>query len=71
MANAIEAQIGDAAKKFKAILSKRGNIDGDGNVNPTKLRSGALGTVGITISPVSRLRPWNNNSWWGGQRSIF
>lgn len=71
LAAAIENQIYEPAKSFKAILSKRGNINGDGNVNPNAIRPGAMGCVGVTLSPVSRIRPWNPNSWLGGQRSIF
>jgi hypothetical protein len=71
LAAAIENQIYDPAKQFKIILSKRGNTGGDGNVNPLAFRNGSLGAVGITLSPVSRIRPWNPNSWLGGQRSIF
>jgi hypothetical protein len=71
MANALEGQLDSTVKPFKAILAKRGNVDGDGNVNPNKLRHGAIGSVGVTLSAVSRVRPWNPNSWLGGQRQIF
>lgn len=71
LASAIEGSLFDHAKSFKKILAKRGNIDGDGNVNPNKMRTGALGNVGISFSPVSRLRPLNTNSFLGGQRGIF
>lgn len=71
LASALENQLNEPARKFKLLLSKRGNIDGDGNVNPTKMRTGSLANVGVTLSAVSRLRPWNPNSWLGGQRSIF
>jgi hypothetical protein len=71
MASALENQLNDPAKQFKLILSKRGNVDGDGNVNPLKMRPGSLSCVGVTLSPVSRLRPWNPNGFLGSQRSIF
>lgn len=71
LASQLENQYFEPAKQFKAILSKRGNTGGDGNVNPNKLNKGAIGTVGITLSPVSVARPWNPNSWLGGQRTIF
>lgn len=71
LASAIENSIQDPAKAFKTILSKRGNVAGDGNVDPLRSGRGSLGNVGVTLSAVSRLRPWNPHSWLGGQRSIF
>lgn len=71
LAGAIENSVLEPAKQFKAVLNKRGNTDGDGNVNPNRHRAGSIGNVGVTYSAVSRLRPWNPNSWLGGQRSIF
>ncbi len=75
LASAIESQLESTVRPFKATLSKRGNINGDGNVDPTKLRAGALGSVGITYSPVSRIGFGVNGQYlglgWGGQRSLF
>lgn len=71
MASAIEGSIQEPARQFKMLLAKRGNTTGDGNVDPNKLRFGAIGTVGVTLSPVANIRPWNTNTWLGGQRNIF
>lgn len=71
MASAIESSITEPGRAFKGILAKRGNTSGDGNVDPNKLRFGAIGTVGVTLSPVANIRPWNVNTWLGGQRNIF
>ena len=71
MASALESSLNDPGRQFKGLLAKRGNTGGDGNVNPNKLQYGAIGTVGVTLSPVANIRPWNQNTWLGGQRNIF
>jgi hypothetical protein len=71
LASAIEIQIQEPMRTLKQNLGKRGALAGDGNVDPTQLRQGAIGTIGISLSPVSNLRPFNANYWLGGLRNIF
>lgn len=68
LASAEENAINDPARQFKAILSKRGQIAGDGNVDPTALNFGAIACVGVGLSPVSNLRPFSLPTWLGGIR---
>lgn len=51
-ADQLEGQLREDAKAFKTVLAKRGNTGGDGSVDPTAMRSGAMGTVIIASSPV-------------------
>lgn len=65
MAQNLETQVAENLKLFKSLLSKRGHVTGDGNVNGLGLAQGAIGSVGITISPVSNTRFAQNGSWSG------
>jgi hypothetical protein len=64
-ASQIEQSVQEPMRQFKTILSKRGATAGDGNVNPLGLRAGAVGAVGIALSPVGA-RWQGNNQTWGG-----
>jgi hypothetical protein len=56
LASAIESRITEDCRQLKLLLSKRGVTAGDGNVNPLALKFGAIGSIGISMSPVSNLR---------------
>ncbi len=59
MADSLQQSIDNDVKPFKQNLIKKGIISGDGNAGSlSRMRPGSLGTVGITISPVTN---------WGGR----
>ncbi len=68
LASAIEQQVTEPVRQLKTVLSKRGLTAGDGNVVPTALAYGAIGSIGISLSPVSNVRFANGNAWLGGIR---
>lgn len=47
----IQGRLDSELKPMKQNLVKRGNTTGDGDADPTRLQRGAIGSVGITISP--------------------
>ena len=51
-ADQLDSWLTEKVKAFKTVLAKRGNISGDGSVDPTSLAKGAMGTVIISASPV-------------------
>lgn len=55
MASKIQARIDNELKPFKQNLIIKGNTGGDGSADTSRLRAGAIGTVGITITAAS---PW-------------
>ena len=55
MADRFEQDLAAHLTPFKTILAKRGAVGGDGNINPTMLAKGAIGCVGLALSPVSNL----------------
>lgn len=55
MADKIQGLLDNQLKPFKQNLVIRGQTSGDGSADPTKLARGAIGAVGITITPAS---PW-------------
>lgn len=63
LASAIDQQIQEPLRQLKANLAKRGLIAGDGNVNPTALTKNAIGTLGISASPVSNMRNSALSGW--------
>lgn len=71
MAGAIDSQIQEPLRQLKANLSKRGLTSGDGNVNPLAIANNAIGTIGISNSPVSNLRTSNVNWLFGGRGSQY
>lgn len=52
-ANQIQQRLADEMVNFKTQLINKGNTSGDGSQDPTQLQRGAMGTVGITISPAT------------------
>lgn len=52
-ANQIQQRLADELPNFKTQLINKGNTSGDGSVDPNQLQRGAMGTVGITISPAT------------------
>lgn len=63
-ADSLENALRDRVKTLKVALSKRGQIDGDGSQNPMTLRLGAIGALGIAMSPVSKAYTlYNPMSW--------
>ncbi|QRE00258.1 hypothetical protein [Burkholderia phage BCSR5] len=53
MAQAILGRLDNELKPFKENLIYKGVTSGDGSADPSKLRAGAIGAVGITITPAS------------------
>ena len=66
LASTLEQQIQEPCRQFKDNIARRGLIAGDGNVDPTMLAMGAIGNVGISLSPVSNLWGYSNNASWIG-----
>jgi len=62
LASALQQDLDTAMKPFKENLVRRGILAGDGNVNANALRYGAVGAIGIAITPASPIR---------GQSSTF
>jgi len=71
LASAIENEAMEPTRQYKQQLGKRGNTDGDGSVNPNTLRQGAIGSLGISLTPVSNLRLGNPNSYFFGIRPFW
>jgi hypothetical protein len=55
MADKIQGRLDNELKPFKENLIIKGQTDGDGSADTSKLGRGAIGSVGITITPAS---PW-------------
>lgn len=66
MASKIQGRLDNELKPFKQNLVYRGNEKGDGSGDPSKLQRGAMGSVGISISPAT---PWYGGTA-GSLRSI-
>jgi len=54
-ASKIQSRLDNEIKPFKQNLIIKGQTSGDGSADLSKLAQGALGSVGITITPAS---PW-------------
>ncbi len=54
-ASKIQQRLDNEFKPVKQVMVMRGATKGDGSVDPAKLQQGAIGTVGICITPAS---PW-------------
>lgn len=52
-ASKIQSRLDNELKLIKTNLIIKGNTSGDGSVDPSVLAPGAIGTVGITITPAS------------------
>lgn len=55
MADKIRGHLDNELKPVKQNLIIKGNTNGDGSADPSRLARGAIGCVGITITPAS---PW-------------
>lgn len=55
MADKIQGRLDNELKPVKQNLIIKGQTNGDGSADPSKLGRGAIGSVGITITPAS---PW-------------
>lgn len=63
-ADSLESSLGERLRPLKTVMAKRGNIQGDGSANPMALQHGAIGCVGLSLSPVSKVGTmWNPLSW--------
>jgi len=71
LASVIENEVLEPTRMLKQQLAKRGNTDGDGSVDPNALRRGAIGSLGISLTPVSNLRLGNPNSYFFGIRPFW
>jgi hypothetical protein len=52
-ASKIQSRLDQELKPIKQNLIIKGNTSGDGSADPSKLQPGAIGAVGITITPAS------------------
>lgn len=66
-ANQIQQRLADELPNFKTQLINKGNTGGDGSQDPTQLQRGAMGSVGITISPAT----WSGRYPYYPGRSVF
>jgi hypothetical protein len=59
-ANAIQSRLDNELKAIKTNLIIKGNTSGDGSANVTALQAGAIGAVGISITPANM---WGRTGW--------
>jgi hypothetical protein len=52
-ASSLQSRLDNEAKPFKQNLIKKGLVSGTGNLDDIGLRRGAIGSVGINVSPAS------------------
>lgn len=52
-ASAIQSRMDNECKPFKQNLIKKGIVSGTGNLDSIALRHGAIGSIGISVSPAS------------------
>jgi hypothetical protein len=72
LAASLESAITESCRQLKQQMAKRGISSGDGSQNPNALAYGAIGTVGISLSPISNIRSFGvGNTWWGGGTRIL
>lgn len=63
-ADSLESSLRERVRPLKAVLTKRGNAQGDGSVNPLSFAPGAMGHVSLSLSPVSKVgQMYNPLSW--------
>lgn len=65
-ASKIQSRLDNELKPFKQNLIIKGQTGGDGSQDPSRLAPGAIGAVGITISPASPWGQYNNKGISGG-----
>lgn len=73
LASSLEQSLTEQCRQFKAVLSKRGLTRGDGNFTGLEVMPGALGTVGLSLSPVLNFRGFANGAgqWLGLNVRMF
>lgn len=59
-ASKIQSRLDNEIKPFKQNLIIKGATTGDGSIDPSRLQMGALGSVGITITPASPWAPYRS-----------
>jgi hypothetical protein len=64
-ASAIQSRLDNELKGIKMNLIIKGNMSGDGSANVTALNSGAIGAVGISITPANM---WGRTGWMNNVR---
>ena len=63
-ASSLENSLRERLRPLKTGMVKRGNVSGDGSASPMAVMHGALGCVGLSLSPVSKMGTmWNPMSW--------
>jgi hypothetical protein len=70
----IQSRLDSEIKDVKVNLIIKGNTSGDGSADPTKLQTGAIGAVGISITPASmwgRFSPGYGLSVGGGVANSY
>jgi hypothetical protein len=65
-ANAIQTRLDNELKLIKTNLIIKGVTGGAGDTNPTQLQPGAIGSVGITITPASMFGRYSPSYGLGG-----
>lgn len=65
---AIQSRLDNELPNIKRQLIVKGNTSGDGSADPSALRPGAIGSVGITITPANM---WGRTGWNNGLRRGF
>lgn len=61
MANAIKSELDNEFKPFKQNLINKGQTGGDGSADPNRLGQGAMGAVGVSLTPTNGY----GNPWYG------
>ena len=69
-AQAINSILDAQLKLIKTNLIIKGNTSGDGSANPTALQPGAIGAVGITITPASMWGRYSPGYGLGGLKTF-
>lgn len=69
-AAAIQNRFDQELKAIKTNLIIKGNTTGDGSANPTALQRGAIGAVGITITPASMWGRYSPGYGLGGLKTF-
>ncbi len=69
-ANTIQSRFDQELKALKVNLIYKGATSGDGSVNVTSLQQGAIGAVGITITPASMWGRWIPGYGLGGLKTF-
>lgn len=69
-ANTIQSRLDTELKPIKVNLIIKGATSGDGSIDPSKLQPGAIGAVGITITPASMFGRYSFGYGLGGLKTF-